>query len=219
MAKETPVDVDREALAERLDAGLEQLGLELAAEARDRLIGFVALLMRWNRAFNLTAVRDPSDAVTRHLLDSLSIVDHVVGPRVLDVGTGAGLPGIPLAIARPDARFALLDCNGKKIRFVRQAIAELGIPNAEVVQSRIEDHRAEAGYTTAVSRATASLADLEAATGRLIARPGRLIVMKGKMPRDELDALVLPEGVGLEIHRLSVPMLDAERHLIEMTYR
>ncbi len=197
----------------RLDEGLDAMGLDLPEEQRQRLIGFLTLLLRWNRTYNLTAVRDPEAAVTRHLLDSLAVLPYLTGSPVLDLGSGAGLPGIPLAIAVPSHRFVLLDGNGKKIRFVRQAALELGLSGVEAVQARMESYRPQQKFATIISRAVAELEALWRAAEPLLATPGRVLLMKGRRPEAELAALSAPNP---QCHRLSVPGLEAERHLIEI---
>ena len=189
------------------------MGLDLPEEQRQRLIGFLTLLLRWNRTYNLTAVRDPEAAVTRHLLDSLAVLPYLTGSPVLDLGSGAGLPGIPLAIAVPSHRFILLDGNGKKIRFVRQAALELGLSGVEAVQARMESYRPQQKFATIISRAVAELEPLWRAAEPLLATPGRVLLMKGRRPEAELAALSAPNP---QCHRLSVPGLEAERHLIEI---
>lgn len=197
----------------RLESGLSALDLELPQAACDRLLAYLALLHKWNRAYNLTAVRDPLHMVAVHLLDSLAVLPHVRGPRVLDVGTGAGLPGIPLAVVRPDWALTLLDSNGKKTRFVTQAAIELGLNNLTVVHSRVEEYVSERGFDTVVSRAFASLGEMLGVTRHLLAPHGRLLAMKGAYPTAELAAL--PQGVALEaVERLAVPGVKAERHVV-----
>lgn len=200
----------------RLESGLSALDLELSQAACDRLLAYLALLHKWNRAYNLTAVRDPLQMIGLHLLDSLAVLPHVRGPRVLDVGTGAGLPGIPLAVARPDWALTLLDSNGKKTRFVTQAAIELGLNNLTVVHSRVEEYVSERGFDTVVSRAFASLGEMLEATRHLLAPQGRLLAMKGAYPTAELAAL--PQGVVVEaVERLAVPGVDAARHVVLLT--
>jgi len=200
-------------LAPALARGLTQLGLDLPDAVQAKLLQFIALLAKWNRAYNLTAVREPAAMLPRHLFDSLAVLPHLQGPRVLDVGSGAGLPGIPLALARPDMQFTLLDSNGKKTRFMTQAVTELGLPNVSVVQSRVEDYRAPVSFDTVITRAFAAVAEVVAATGRLCAPQGQLLLMKGAYPITELEAL--PPGYTLrEAIRLQVPGLDAERHVL-----
>jgi 16S rRNA (guanine527-N7)-methyltransferase len=199
----------------RLAPGLKTLGVTLPAGAEAALLAYVDLLVRWNQAYNLTAVRDPAEMLSKHLLDSLAILPFVAGPSVADVGTGAGLPGIPLALARPDLRFTLIDSNGKKTRFVTQAMAELKLGNVTVVQARTEAWRPAAPFPQVVSRAFASLGDFAKLAGGLAEPGGRLLAMKGTDPEDEKAAL--PAGFRvLAVHPLKVPGLDAERCLVEL---
>lgn len=196
-----------------LVAGLRALQVDPALAAP--LARYLALLDKWNAAYNLTAVRDPAAMVTRHILDSLAVLPWLRGRRILDVGTGAGLPGIPLALACRERRFVLLDSNGKKTRFVTQALLALGLDNAEVVKARVEGYRAEDGFATILSRAFAGLADFVAATRHLLAPGGRWLALKGARPEAELAGL--PADVRVTgVHRLNVPGLRAERHLVEL---
>jgi len=204
-------------LSNLLDAGLEGLGLEADTGQRERLLAYVRLLHRWNRAYNLTAVREPLEMVPRHLLDSLSVCPYLYGKRVLDAGTGAGLPGIPLALVAPERKFHLLDSSGKKVRFVRQAVLELGLANVSVIQGRMESYLPGEKFATIVSRAVASPTDLARATRDLIAHPGRLLIMSGKRPETGPDAFE-PRPDTIVVHPLKVPFLDGERHLLEIRY-
>jgi len=196
----------------QLADGLQQMGAPLDAVQQRRLVSYLALLQKWNRVFNLTAVRDPAQMVSRQLLDSLSILPWVKGRRVLDVGTGAGLPGIPLAIALPDLMFTLLDANGKKTRFVQQAAAELGLGNVNVLNGRIEALQDAAGFDVITSRAFASLADFLSTTAHLLADGGCWLAMKGQAERDEGG---LPPGIATRWHPLLIPGCQGERHLAE----
>ena len=209
---------DEEALRARLGAGLEQMELALGGARKERMIRYLLLLQRWNRAYNLTAVREPLEMIPAHLLDSLSVLPYLYGDMLLDLGTGAGLPGIPLAIAAPDRAFHLLDSNGKKTRFLRQAVVELGLANALVIQARMESYLPERKFATIISRALAPTRNLLAATRRSIACPGRLLLMKGQCPTDTELMALKPGPDTLRIHRLQVPFLGAERHLIEAHY-
>jgi len=196
-----------------LEGGIAALGQELSGPRVDALIEFLELLAKWNRTYKLTAVTEPSAMVSRHLLDSLSVLPALAGERVADVGSGAGLPGIPLAIARPDLRFVLLDSNGKKTRFMTHAVGRLGLQNVEVVRTRVEDYAGEGGFDTVLSRAFASLADFVRLAGRLCAPAGRLVAMKGRLRPEELVGL--PDGWRVaETIRLAVPGTAGERHLV-----
>jgi 16S rRNA (guanine527-N7)-methyltransferase len=199
----------RDALRPALLRGLAALQIEISAP--ERLLDYLELLVKWNRVYNLTAVREPARMLTHHLLDSLAILPWVRGPRVLDVGTGAGLPGLVLAMARPDWQLVLLDSNSKKTRFVTQAVVELGIGNAEVVTGRIEQYRAPL-FDTVIARAFSSLAEVEALVRPLLATDGRLVMMKGARPDDEIADL--PAGLRVSVEVLRVPDLDAERHAV-----
>ncbi len=201
----------RESLQARLEHGIDALGLNLPAGAVARLLDYQALLQRWNAAYNLTAVRDPDEMVTRHLLDSLAILPHVQGRSLADLGTGPGLPGIVLAIAAPGREILLVDSNGKKVRFLREAIRALKLDDVRAVQSRVEDVEGE--YDCITARAFASLADMLGWGGHLLAPEGIWLAMKGKRPDDELAGI--PAGFALRsTHQLSVPGLPAERHLL-----
>lgn len=200
-------------LRHQLDRGLAAMQLELSAAASQRLLAYLQLLHKWTRAYNLTAVREPVEMVSRHLLDSLAVLPHLTGSRFADVGTGAGLPGIPLAIARPDLQFDLFDSNGKKVRFLIQAIADLGLGNVTARQIRIEQLVPSVGYDAVLSRAFASLQDMVTGSAQLLAVDGRFLAMKGLYPADELATL--PPGYTVEAcHRLTVPGGDGERHLV-----
>lgn len=210
---------DREAVPARLVAGLARMGLTPSGDRIDALVRYLWLLQRWNRAYNLTAVREPLEMVPRHLLDSLSVLPYLHGARLLDLGTGPGLPGIPLAIAAPERVFYLLDSNGKKVRFVRQAVMALGLTNAVVIQARAQAYLPGKEFATIVSRAVASTPDFFAMTAPLLPRPARLLAMQGKRPAgSDLEGLE-PRPDILRVHPIEVPFLDAERHLIEAHYR
>ena len=203
----------QDSLLDKLAEGLSALSLDLNDHVQHQLIDFLHLLVKWNRAYNLTAVRQPEQMVTRHLLDSLVIGPYIQGPRILDVGTGAGLPGIPLALAYPNCQFTLLDSSGKKIRFVTQAVAELGLVNVDVVQSRVEAYQPASRFDTVTARAYSSIEELVKQTAHLLADGGQYLIMKGAYPVAEVEAM--PAGYHLEaIHQLQVPKLDAERHLL-----
>jgi len=177
------------------------------------LLDYLALLNKWNRTYNLTAIRAPQEMVGRQLLDSLSILSLVSGQRVLDVGTGPGLPGIPLAIALPERHFILLDSNGKKTRFVQQAVLELGLGNVTVVQARVEAFRPAEGFDTITARAFADLPKMLELVRHLLAAGGRLLAMKGVLPADEIQALGAL-GLRSEVRPLHVPGEPGERHAV-----
>ncbi len=189
---------------------LETALADIPAPTRAKLWQYIEGLLRWNQAYNLTAIRDPEAIVSRHILDSASIVDAVRG-RLLDVGTGAGLPGMVLAILRPQMEVTLLDSNGKKIRFLRQMVSELALPCVQVVQARVEETDTQT-YDTISSRAFASLRDMAEACRHRLAPGGRLLAMKGKYPAAELQEL--PADLQMQVQRLQVAYLDEERHLI-----
>jgi 16S rRNA (guanine527-N7)-methyltransferase len=195
-----------------LRAGLAALALP--GELAPPLLAYLDLLARWNRSYNLTAVRDPREMVPRHLLDSLAMDAYLDGIASLaDLGTGPGLPGIPLAIARPGLRVTLVEANGKKARFLREAVRTLGLANAEVAESRIEALDRTGAFDAITARALATLPQILAFGGHLLAPGGRLLAMKGARPDEEIAAL--PRGWRLQtLHRLTVPGLDGERHLV-----
>ena len=200
-----------EALQRELDAGLAALQLEPALAAP--LLAYLALLDRWNRTYNLTAVRDPADMVARHLLDSLAMLPFVGDGALADLGTGPGLPGIPLAIARPQLQVTLVESNGKKARFLREAVRTLQLRNARVAESRIESLDEPAAYDAITARALATLPLIVELGGHLLKPAGRLLAMKGARPDEEIAAL--PDGWRVDgVHRLVVPGLAAERHLV-----
>jgi 16S rRNA (guanine527-N7)-methyltransferase len=200
-------------LRESLLRGLDQMGLALPAATITALLDYVALLHKWNRAYNLTAVREPEQMVARHLLDSLAVLPHLKGSRCADVGTGAGLPGIPLALALPERQFDLIDSNGKKIRFVTQAATELGLRNVRALHCRVEQFQPDQRYDAVLSRAFAALADMATVCEHLLAPGGALLALKGVYPRDELSAL--PKRFKVETcQALQVPETDGQRHLV-----
>jgi 16S rRNA (guanine527-N7)-methyltransferase len=218
-----PGIADRDALARLLKEGAEALGVELTEQQHEQLLDYVALLAKWNAVYNLTAIRDPRQMLIQHILDSLSIVPHLparADATVLDVGSGGGLPGIVLAIVRPDWQVTLNDIVQKKSAFQSQAKAELGLANLSVVTGRVESLRpgveVPKKFDLIVSRAFADLADFVTLARHLVAEGGAIWAMKGVHPEGEIDRL--PAGTkALNTIRLSVPMLDAERHLIEVS--
>ena len=189
------------------------MGLPLDEDRQEKLLAFLGLLNKWNRAYNLTAVRDEREMVSRQLLDSLSILPWVTTDHLLDVGAGGGLPGIPLAIALPEKRFTLLDSNGKKTRFLNQWVLELGLNNVEVVHGRAEDCNPPEPFSQISSRAFTALENLVNWCGDLLANEGEFLAMKGQFPDDEVAAL--PAGWQVKSsHSLDVPGAEGERHLL-----
>ena len=199
----------------RLQQGCDDLKLSLGTDQQARLIDYLILLSKWNTAYNLTAVREEADMVTRHLLDSLAIAPFLAGQRVLDVGTGAGLPGVPMAILFPQREFHLLDSNGKKTRFLFQVKTALRLDNMVVHQARVQSFRVVEPFDAVLSRAFASLQDMMHGCRHLLAPEGRLLAMKGAYPAEELDAIG-QEGAQVAVHPLVVPGLGEHRHLVEI---
>lgn len=205
-------------LEARLTAGLSALGMTLPEARFAALIAFLASLAKWNRAFNLTAVRDPVDMVSRHLLDSLAVWPYLHGPRILDLGSGAGLPGMVLALVDPEREWVLLDSNAKKTRFLTQIVIELRPGNVEVVQARAEAYAPARPFTTVIARALAPLSTVFRLARPLCAAKGRILAMKGVYPEAELAELGLnrPHMNGVRVHRLQIPGLVGERHLVQI---
>lgn len=196
-----------------LAKGLVELGFPLSAQQRGLLLQYLVLLEKWNKVYNLTAVRDLTKMVGAHLLDSLSVVPLLSGEDVLDVGSGAGLPGIPIAVARPNCKVTLLDSSHKKAAFLHQAVADLALKNANVVCDRVESWAALTDFGVIISRAFSDLGEFVSLTGRLLAPGGVLAAMKGLYPFEELERL--PSGFRVkEVRVLKVPGLEAERHLV-----
>jgi 16S rRNA (guanine527-N7)-methyltransferase len=192
-------------------SGIESLNLSLSDDKIEQLLGFIKLLEKWNKAYNLTAIRGREDMVRLHLLDSLSIASFIEGKRVIDIGTGAGLPGIPLAIYLPEIEFVLLDSNAKKTRFVQQAILELKLKNVSVCHNRVEQYHPEKGFDTAITRAFAGLSDIVEFTAHLLNKDGVLLAMKGQAP----DVPKLKSATTTLIP-VNVPGIDAERCLVRI---
>jgi 16S rRNA (guanine527-N7)-methyltransferase len=205
----------RNAELEILASGAKQIGIEFPPGGAESLLGLVDELELGNAQFNLTAIRDRPGMLHKHVLDSLSLQPYLRGERVADVGTGAGFPGLPLAIVNPRRRFTLIEATGKKARFVEQTAARIGAVNVLVVHSRAENYRPFELFDTVVARALSSLADFVAYAGHLCAPGGRLLAMKGKRPDEEITAL--PRSFRpLAVHRLTVPGVTGERHLVEL---
>ncbi len=202
-------------LKARLVAGAQELGIALDGVQAAALMSLIVELREWNTRVNLTAITEPTDMVDKHLLDSLSIQPHLHGKRIADIGTGAGFPGLPLAIVNPRRFFTLIEATGKKVQFVRHAIEALGIENVEVVQARSETWRPRPAFDCVIARALGKLADFVRVAGHLCARDGRMLAMKGRHPTAEMDEL--PRGWRVRaLHDLSVPGLAAARCVVEL---
>ncbi len=200
-------------MLEKLKKLVAQTSLKLSEQQLQQLIAYVKLLDKWNSAYNLTSVRDPEEMLVKHIMDSLVVAPFVHGQRIIDVGTGPGLPGIPLAIALPDKEFYLLDSLGKRIRFLNHVKLQLKLQNFEAVQSRVEDHHPETGYDSVLSRAFASMSDMVNWCQHLPGANGQFLAMKGALVQEEIAAL--PNFVKVVgSHPLQVPTLNAERYLV-----
>jgi 16S rRNA (guanine527-N7)-methyltransferase len=203
-------------LAQAIAAGSSALRLKLNRSQIVRLVSYLNLLAKWNRVYNLTSIRAPRAMIAPHLLDSLSVYEFVKGPRVLDVGSGAGLPGIPLAVAKPTLQFVLLDSNAKKTRFIQQAAIELDLNNVRVEHRRIEGYRPEVRFDTVISRAFACLADFVESAAHTCAPTGRMLAMKAHLSAAEQQALPMM-GKTARTYKLTVPGISGERQLIEIS--
>jgi 16S rRNA (guanine527-N7)-methyltransferase len=202
-------------LLAQLQNALPELAVALPDGAGARLISYLELIAKWNRVYNLTAIREADKALTHHVLDCLAVLPHLGGGRIVDVGSGAGLPGIPIALARPDWSVTLIESNHKKSSFLVQAVAELGIKNATVAAERVESVESGGGFDVVISRAFSDLPEFARLAGRLVAPDGTLAAMKGLYPDEELA--LLPEGWQVtEIVSLRVPGIEAARHLVLM---
>lgn len=198
-----------------LIAGAAQFGISLTQEQAAQLLRLLDELDDWNQLMNLTAIRDRAQQITKHLLDSLSIQPYLRGTRIIDVGTGAGFPGLPLALVNPDRQFTLLDSTAKKLKFIDHAAQMLGLSNVRTVHSRAEEFEPDERFDIVVSRAVGPVAKFTHWSAHLCVGGGRLLAMKGRYPHDELEKL--PNGWKLAgVHRLSIPGLDEERHLVEL---
>jgi 16S rRNA (guanine527-N7)-methyltransferase len=216
-------------LKPQLLEGLRQLSIKADAGLTDALLFYLAELIRWNKAYNLTSVREPAEMVGRHLLDAYTVAPYIKKQvkcdekgndkgndkalSILDVGTGAGLPGIPLALMFPQAAFVLMDSNGKKIRFIEHVVRELGLQNVVPLQARVESHPDDALFDTILCRAYASLENFVSSSGHLLSSDGVMIAMKGKVPQAELDELPAA-WVATQVDRVTVPGVDGERHIV-----
>jgi 16S rRNA (guanine(527)-N(7))-methyltransferase RsmG len=196
-----------------LQSLLDKAGLSLTPKTKDQLLHYVDLLLKWNRAYNLTAIRDPKDILTKHIMDSLSIAPYVTGTPLLDIGSGAGLPGIPLAILNPERAITLLDSNGKKTRFLTQVKSSLNLNNVTIIQSRVESYQPSFHFDCIVSRAFATMSETLSWAQHLAHEQTTFLFMKGVYPLDEIAALPAPFSV-MASHPLTVPHLVGERHLM-----
>ncbi|HAV1793109.1 TPA: 16S rRNA (guanine(527)-N(7))-methyltransferase RsmG [Enterobacter hormaechei subsp. steigerwaltii] len=197
----------------KLSRLLEQAGISLTDHQKNQLVAYVDMLNKWNKAYNLTSVRDPNEMLIRHILDSIVVAPYLNGERFIDVGTGPGLPGVPLSIVRTESQFTLLDSLGKRVRFLRQVQHELKLENITPVQSRVEEFPAEPPFDGVISRAFASLNDMVSWCKHLPAEKGRFYALKGQLPGDEIE--LLPDGFAVEsIEKLQIPQLEGERHLV-----
>ncbi|MDB3926475.1 16S rRNA (guanine(527)-N(7))-methyltransferase RsmG [Porticoccaceae bacterium] len=199
-----------------LETGLRELNLNCSSLQLEKLLKYLELLQRWNKAFNLTAIRDPLQMVRFHLLDSLAIHPYVQGLKsIIDVGTGPGLPGIPLAILNPEINFTLLDSNGKKTRFLFQAINELKLTNASEINHRVEAYQPNQLFDAVISRAFSSISDMLNQCDHLVSDQGCFLAMKGKKPDSELSQMSKAYKV-IEVSEVNVPLIDSERHLVKI---
>ncbi|EAB8450961.1 16S rRNA (guanine(527)-N(7))-methyltransferase RsmG [Salmonella enterica subsp. enterica serovar Matadi] len=197
----------------KLSRLLADAGISLTDHQKTLLVAYVDMLQKWNKAYNLTSVRDPNEMLVRHILDSIVVAPYLQGQRFIDVGTGPGLPGIPLAIVLPDAHFTLLDSLGKRVRFLRQVQHELKLENITPVQSRVEAYPSEPPFDGVISRAFASLNDMVSWCHHLPGEKGRFYALKGQLPGDEIASL--PDNFSVEsVEKLRVPQLEGERHLV-----
>ncbi|GAA6186407.1 MULTISPECIES: 16S rRNA (guanine(527)-N(7))-methyltransferase RsmG [Alteromonadaceae] len=205
----------KESLLLAFERAVKPLPLEISTQQREKLIDFVLLMNKWNKAYNLTSVRDPQQMLIKHIVDSIVVAPHLNRNHYIDVGTGPGLPGIPLSIMHPDKHFVLLDSLGKRVRFMKQAAFELGLKNIEPVQSRVEQYSSDTQIDGVLSRAFASIKDMLHWCQHLVDSQGEFLALKGQYPEQEIA--LLPEGFEvLESIKLDIPVLEGERHLIKI---
>jgi len=204
-------------MTSELEKGLAALDQHVTSEQAGRLQALLDELGRWNRRINLTAITDPVAMVSGHVLDSLVVRPWLEGPAILDIGTGAGFPGLPLAIVEPGLKFTLLDSNGKKISFVRHMIGELGLDNAEAIKGRAEDYAPGTRFDTVIARALATVSRLVELSAHLVGEDGQLLALKGKYPAQELESIETLPDWEYSVHELKVPGLEAHsRHLVRL---
>ncbi len=201
-----------------LERSLAETELKPSNEQKQQLVKLVSLVNKWNKAYNLTSVRDPRDMLVKHILDSIVVAPYITGSRVIDVGTGPGFPGLPLAIMLPGVEFTLLDSLGKRIRFIKQAIFELGITNVTAVQSRVESHQPELPYHQVLSRAFASLHDMLSWCNHLVDKEGQFLALKGQIEEQELKQIP-NDFIIKDTDELKVPNLEGTRHLVTVIKR
>jgi 16S rRNA (guanine527-N7)-methyltransferase len=201
---------------QELELGIKTLGLNCSTHQVEQLIAYLEMLQRWNKAYNLTAIREPIQMVRLHLLDSLAVHPFIKDAKdIIDVGTGPGLPGIPLAILNPDINFTLLDSNGKKTRFLFQAINDLSLANAREINQRVEKYQPEQFFDIVLSRAFSSISDMLTQCSHLVSNSGCFLAMKGKKPDSELSQIAKEYKV-VDLSQINVPQVDSERHLIKI---
>ena len=215
----TGTDDRRHGIARNLRAGCLALALAVTDQQQEKLLAYLGLLAKWNQRYNLTAVADLQQAVHLHVLDSLSVLPYIRGPRVLDVGSGAGLPGIVLAVSRPDWQVYCVDSRGKKVRFIQQVVTEIGLTNVRPVHARIESWTPDQTFDTVICRAFAGLRQMLQLTAMHAANDGRWLAMKGKLPEAEMQTLDDKNYMVHAVHTINVPGLAAERHLVEIARR
>ncbi len=202
---------------DKIAAGIAALRQKLPDQAVSQLAVLLSELQRWGKRINLTSILDPDDIVSAHILDSLAVRPYVVGPRVIDIGTGAGFPGLPLAIAEPDIEFTLLDSHGKKISFVNHMIGELGLSNVIAVKARAEDYAPGKGFDTVIARALATVPRLVELSSHLVREDGQLLALKGKYPAEELEPITTSPEWEFSVTELTVPFLEAHaRHVVSV---
>ncbi len=207
--------IDTAKLNDILMQGSESLSLTLSPQQAEKLVGYVERIDKWNKAYNLTSVRDPEQMMVKHILDSIVVAPFIDGKRIIDVGTGPGLPGIPLSVMLPDSSFTLLDSLGKRVRFMKQCAFELGLNNVTPVHSRVEDHKPDQPYDIVLSRAFASLKDMLHWCEHLVDSSGVFVALKGQFPQSEIDEV--SDHFRIEsVKALSVPDLEGERHLVNI---
>lgn len=206
---------DYTSLSAELSDGISYLKLDIDMAKQEKMLDFLELLVKWNQAYNLSGIKEPQAMLRLHLLDSLSILPYIRGKKILDVGTGAGIPGLLLAICLPQSRFSLLDSNGKKMRFVYQSVVKLKLENVDIVQQRVESYQSQEAFDTVLSRAFSTLKQFIEQSQHLLATRGRLLAMKGQYPEQEIAEMPTTFRV-LALHELSLPGEPGSRHLLEL---